>query len=114
MNAINVKPYADVYIDDRAIQFNGDWDKTIKEALKFQSWEKRKDELVDSTVFATDFLIQDFNQSYQQLRHYDSLSWDITKFSFIELLLEIAEFGRFIYILRIQQIQLLLFQIIIC
>ncbi len=89
-NAIGGKPFADVYIDDRAIRFNGNWDETIKEALLFEPWEKRNNAYSERVDLAIDFLKQDFNQSYQQLRHYDSLSWDITKFSFIELILGIT------------------------
>ena len=40
-NAIGGKPYADIYIDDRAIQFNGIWDNTVEEVMKFQTWEKK-------------------------------------------------------------------------
>lgn len=89
-NAFAGKPYADVYIDDRAVQFNGDWESTIKEVLDFQPWEKRHNYSNERIRVAKDFLFHDFDQSYQQLRHYDSLSWDITKFSFIELLVGIA------------------------
>lgn len=84
------KPIADVYIDDRAIQFNGDWSNAIYEIEKFKPWEKRTSKMKEQTKYGHDFLIHDFDQSYQQLRHYDSLNWDITKFSFIELLLGIA------------------------
>lgn len=42
------------------------------------------------TKFHMEFLKSDFDQSYQQLRHYDSLNWDITKFSFIQLLLSVS------------------------
>lgn len=90
-NAIGGKIYADIYLDDRAIQFNGNWGKTLNEILKFEPWMKRKasdhNERLD---LAKEFLTQDFNQSYEQLRHYDNMSWDITKFTFIELLAGIA------------------------
>ena len=85
-NAIGGKPYADIYIDDRAIQFNGDWEKILQEVMTFQPWEKRDFKQLDRLKHSEDFLSHDFEQSYQQLRHYDSLSWDITKFSFIQLL----------------------------
>ena len=89
-NAIGGKLDADVYIDDRVIQFNGIWDKTIEEAMNFMPWELKNNKPHERQEFASDFLKQDFNQGYQQLRHYDSLSWDITKFSFIELLIGIT------------------------
>lgn len=43
-NTIGGKPYADVYIDDRAIQFNGDWKKTVLDMKEFIPWEKREKE----------------------------------------------------------------------
>ena len=89
-NAIGGKPYADAYIDDRGIQFNGDWELTINELQSFKPWEKRMNTSNDKNQFSKEFLNHDFDQSYQQLRHYDSLNWDITKFSFIELLLGIT------------------------
>jgi len=42
-NAIGGKIYADAYIDDRSIPFNGDWRATVKEALQFVPWENRKE-----------------------------------------------------------------------
>jgi phosphoglycolate phosphatase-like HAD superfamily hydrolase len=36
------KPFADAYIDDRGIQFNGDWQSTVNELFQFVPWEKRK------------------------------------------------------------------------
>jgi hydroxymethylpyrimidine pyrophosphatase-like HAD family hydrolase len=40
-NAIGGKIYADAYIDDRAVPFNGDWQATLKEVLQFVPWENR-------------------------------------------------------------------------
>lgn len=85
-NAIGGKLYADVYIDDRAVQFNGDWEKTIQQVLNFKSWEKRKMEDQAKIKHAENFLNVDFSQSFDQLRHYDSMIWDITKFTFIQIL----------------------------
>lgn len=34
----NLKPKALVYIDDRAIQFNGDYDETIEQIQQFKTW----------------------------------------------------------------------------
>jgi len=90
VNAKGGKPYADVYIDDRAIQFNGDWDNILKEIFSFEPWEKRQKIKYEQLKYAEDFLKHDFAQSYQQLRHYDKLSWDITKFSFVQLLVGVA------------------------
>ena len=88
-NAIGGKPYADVYVDDRAIQFNGNWEKVVSDIENFKSWETRGIQDYESQ-YGTELLSHDFDQSYQQLRHYDTLNWDITKFSFIELLLGIS------------------------
>ena len=89
-NALGGKPFADVYIDDRAIQFNGDWQQIISEIELFQPWEKRNKNINQRDNYGQDFLKHDFDQSYQQLRHYDSLNWDITKFSFVQLLVGIT------------------------
>lgn len=32
------KPLADIYIDDRAIGFDGDWKKALKKVEKFKQW----------------------------------------------------------------------------
>jgi hypothetical protein len=89
-NAIGGKPFADVYIDDKAVQFKGDWSKTIEEVLNFKTWDKMANIDNDRALLAKEFLNHDFDQSYQQLRHYDSMSWDITKFCFVELLVGIT------------------------
>jgi hypothetical protein len=34
------KPLADIYIDDRAVRFNGDWMHTIEEVLNFKPYWK--------------------------------------------------------------------------
>ncbi|MCP5009404.1 MAG: hypothetical protein GY942_05440 [Aestuariibacter sp.] len=34
------KPMADVYIDDRAIQFNGNWTETIDAVKGFDHWQR--------------------------------------------------------------------------
>ena len=89
-NAIGGKPFADVYIDDRAIQFNGDWKSTVEEMENFQTWESRMNANMKNEEYSREFFKSDFEQSCEQLRHYDSLNWDITKFCFLELLLGIA------------------------
>jgi hydroxymethylpyrimidine pyrophosphatase-like HAD family hydrolase len=88
-NAKGGKLYADIYIDDKAIQFTGDWEEIYKKTINFQPGMKILDEQ-ERISLAKDFLNHDFDQSYEQLRHYDNLSWDITKFSFIELLAGVA------------------------
>jgi len=35
------KPMADVYIDDRAIGFRGDWDQTLREIQDFVPWNRK-------------------------------------------------------------------------
>lgn len=37
------KPSAHVYVDDRAIRFDGDWEKTLREILGFEPYYHRKD-----------------------------------------------------------------------
>jgi hypothetical protein len=34
------KIIADVYIDDRAIHFNGDWEETVSKAFDYLNWKK--------------------------------------------------------------------------
>jgi len=41
-------------------------------------------------TFSVNFLKEDFNQCFQMLRHYDLLNWEITKFSFVELLISVS------------------------
>lgn len=38
------KPIADMYIDDRAICFRGDWKWTLRDIAYFEPWEKNKRE----------------------------------------------------------------------
>jgi len=38
------KPVATAYVDDRGIQFNGDWARTTEEILNFVPWEFRNKE----------------------------------------------------------------------
>jgi hydroxymethylpyrimidine pyrophosphatase-like HAD family hydrolase len=39
INAIGGKPIADVYIDDRAITFDGDWTTAYDKIVSFKPWE---------------------------------------------------------------------------
>jgi hydroxymethylpyrimidine pyrophosphatase-like HAD family hydrolase len=89
-NSIGEKLYADIYIDDRAISFKGSWEDTLKQILEIDEESEKNSLTCKMTDFSKTFLSNDFDQSYQQLRHYDSLNWEITKFSFVELLLGIT------------------------
>ena len=35
------KPHAAVYVDDRAVCFNGDWDKTLTDVDEFSQWQAK-------------------------------------------------------------------------
>lgn len=37
------KPMADIFIDDRAIGFRGDWGKTLHEVAEFKVWNKTEE-----------------------------------------------------------------------
>lgn len=37
----NKKPHAEMYIDDRAINFSGDWKDTMNQVKNFQTWLKK-------------------------------------------------------------------------
>lgn len=39
-NAVGGKPLADIYLDDRAITFKGDWNQTYAKIINFKPWEK--------------------------------------------------------------------------
>ena len=39
-NALGGKPIADVYLDDKAVTFKGDWATAYEEIINFQPWEK--------------------------------------------------------------------------
>ncbi len=34
------KPLAEMYVDDRAIQFQGGWEETMREILSFRHWQQ--------------------------------------------------------------------------
>lgn len=37
------KPIADVYLDDRAIQFNGDWSQAYHDIINFKPWFEKEE-----------------------------------------------------------------------
>lgn len=86
-NAIGGKPLADIYLDDRGLQFNGNWNDTLEKILSFKTWEEIEEETNEQLEYGKQFLYHDFEQCFQQMRHYDSQCWDIIKFCFGEILL---------------------------
>jgi hypothetical protein len=86
------KPYAEAYIDDRGIQFNGNWQSTANELMQFVPWEKRAkaDQGDEYRKEAISFLGRDFGEAFSQLRAYDAQIWDILKYSFGQLVGSIA------------------------
>tara|TARA_R110001632_G_C11054377_1_gene385045 strand:- start:97 stop:486 length:390 start_codon:yes stop_codon:yes gene_type:complete len=39
------KPHADIYIDDKAIGFSGNWDNTLSDVYRFKQWQTDKKEI---------------------------------------------------------------------
>jgi len=90
-NAKGGKPIADVYVDDRAIQFDGDWAGVYEKITGFTTWEEGPIKPIDPPLdYCGQLLIEDFSQSMEMHRHYDSLNWQITKFAFGEILVAIG------------------------
>ena len=90
-NAVGGKPYADVYLDDRAIQFDGHWEDMYERISSFAPWEAGGEPTTNPPLdYCKDFLIEDFSQSMETHRHYDTVNWDITKFAFGEILIAIG------------------------
>lgn len=88
-NAKGGKPYADVYVDDRAIGFKGDWQQTLKDIEKFKPWEMDKAEQKDREL-SQQLLVNDFQQAFYMLRHYDEVNWNLTKFAFGQILVSLG------------------------
>jgi len=90
-NAIGGKPMADVYVDDRAIQFDGDWAGAYEKITGFKSWEEGPLKPTEPPLdYCGQLLINDFTQSMYTHRHYDTMNWNITKFAFGEILVAIG------------------------
>lgn len=90
-NAKGGKPYADVYVDDRAIQFDGDWTEAYQKIIGFTTWEEGPIKPTEPPLdYCSNLLIEDFSQSMEMHRHYDSMNWQITKFAFGEILVAIG------------------------
>lgn len=90
-NAKGGKPIADVYVDDRAIRFDGDWTNAYQKITGFKSWEEGPIQPVEPPLdYCGQLMIEDFSQSMEMHRHYDSLNWQITKFAFGEILVAIG------------------------
>lgn len=86
-NAIGRKPYADAYVDDRGIQFNGNWLVTVNEVRHFAPWETRTEVNHGDEYHkeAISFLGRDYSEAFSQFRAYDKQIWEITRFSFLQL-----------------------------
>lgn len=89
-NAKGGKPIADVYVDDRALCFKGNWQQTVKEITKFKPWEKMEGHKNDDSQYSKQLLINDFQQAFYMLRHYDDVNWNLTKFSFGQILVSLG------------------------
>lgn len=90
-NAKGGKPIADVYVDDRAIQFDGDWAGAYEKITGFTSWEEGPAKTIEPPLdYCGQLMVEDFSQSMEMHRHYDSLNWQITKFTFGEILVAIG------------------------
>lgn len=90
-NAKGGKPFADVYLDDRAICFDGNWKAVYDKIKSFKPWENMERPLNEiSEDYCKDIMVTDFVQSMETHRHYDRINWDITKFTFGQVLVAIG------------------------
>lgn len=39
MDKTSPKPYADIYLDDRAVQFNGNWQQSLLDIANYKNWQ---------------------------------------------------------------------------
>lgn len=89
-NAKGGKPLADVYVDDRALCFKGDWEQTLREIFSFKPWEEMENINKDVFQHSKQLLINDFQQAFYMLRHYDEVNWNLTKFAFGQILVSLG------------------------
>lgn len=94
-NAKGGKPLADVYVDDRALCFKGNWEQTLREIFSFKPWEEMEN--IDKDVFqhSKQLLINGFQQAFYMLRHYDEVNWNLTKFAFGQILVSLVLVGQY-------------------
>lgn len=97
-NAKGGKPIADIYVDDRAICFNGSWEDTLKEIGNFKPWEERKNMKEDNKAeVAKELLVTDFQQALYLHRHYDEMNLKLTNFAFGQVLVSIGACWTLLY-----------------
>ncbi len=92
-NAIGGKPLADVYLDDRALTFNGTWEGMYEKIVNFEPWGLTKARVDRKNDQYIELLIADFSQCMELHRHYDVMNWNITKFAFSEIFVAIGAIG---------------------
>ena len=88
-NAKGGKPIADVYVDDRALCFNGNWKQTVDDIFNFKPWEMKENE-TEPNQLSQQLLVNDFQQAFYMLRHYDDVNWNLTKFAFGQVLVSLG------------------------
>lgn len=78
----NVKIPAEVYLDDRAVLFDGDWETAVKECLSFRTWQEREEMTVEEWLELNNFKRnKKLNTRTYELRHgKDAPEWtkDVT------------------------------------
>lgn len=77
-----IKPHASIYLDDKAINFDGNWSKALTNIYSFKRWEERETGSYNEDDNYNKFLERDFNQCFEQMRHYDSIESSLLKFAF--------------------------------
>lgn len=99
-NAKGGKPIADVYVDDRAVCFKGDWRETLNEIKNFKPWEVKMAEGNKSGQVAKDILVTDFQQALYLHRHYDEMNLKLTNFAFGQVLVCIGACWTLLYAMQ--------------
>lgn len=95
-NAEGGKPFADVYVDDRALCFKGDWKQTLKDIENFKPWEKMNGDTAKKD-FAKEVLLTDFQQALYLHRHYDEMNSKLTNFAFAQVLVSVGACWTLLY-----------------